>query len=115
MLLGWDKRYYGVYDAGASWAGDQVHAGVLDFFLQELVELPTQLLHQLSNLYGPKKKPQTLIPDDQYHFFLYVLSTAEANVSHTQTLTLIMSSYFMWGGSESNPAIIQRDDELTML
>lgn len=85
VLLGWDKRYYGVYDAGASWAGDQVHAGVLDFFLQELVELPTQLLHQLSNLYGPKKNPNT---DSRWSvpFFplCFVYSWSEC-ITHTDT------------------------------
>ena len=37
-------------DARAAWAAAQVHARVSDFVLQELVQLPAQLLHQLSHL-----------------------------------------------------------------
>lgn len=37
-------------DAGAAGAAAQVYAWVLDFVLQQLVELPAQLLHQLSHL-----------------------------------------------------------------
>lgn len=39
-----------VDDAGAAGAAAQVHARVPDFILQQLVQLPTQLLHQLSHL-----------------------------------------------------------------
>lgn len=37
-------------DAGTSGAAAQVHARVPDFVFQQLVQLPAQLLHQLSHL-----------------------------------------------------------------
>lgn len=37
-------------DAGAAGAAAQVHGRVLDLILQQLVQLPAQLLHQLSHL-----------------------------------------------------------------
>lgn len=37
-------------DAGASRTVAQVHAGVSDFVLEQLVQLPAQLFHQLGHL-----------------------------------------------------------------
>lgn len=41
---------YHVDDRGAAGAAAQVYARVLDFVFQQLIELPAQLLHQLSHL-----------------------------------------------------------------
>lgn len=46
--------HYHVDDAGAAGAAAQVHARVPDFVLQQLVQLPAQLLHQLSHLDNTK-------------------------------------------------------------
>lgn len=40
--------------AGAAGAAAQVHAWVPDFVLQQLVQFPAQLLHQLSHLISHK-------------------------------------------------------------
>lgn len=57
----------------------------------------------------------TLNPDEQYHF-LYIASVAEGNLMHhTKINSENEPAYFMWCGSESDPAVIQRDDELAML
>lgn len=45
-----------VDDARAARAAAQVHAGVLDFVLQESVQLPAQPFHQLSHLIQTNRK-----------------------------------------------------------
>lgn len=49
-LLCGDEVDYHADDAGAAGAAAQVHARAPDFVLQKLVQLPAQLLHQLSHL-----------------------------------------------------------------
>lgn len=45
-------------DPRASGAHTQIHAGILDFILQQLVQLAAQLLHQLSHLAQGKAQRQ---------------------------------------------------------
>lgn len=54
-LLSRDEVHYHVDDAGAAGAAAQVHAWVPDFVLQQLVQFPAQLLHQLSHLDNTNK------------------------------------------------------------
>lgn len=49
-LLGGDEVDDHVDDAGAARAAAQVHARAPDLVLQQLVQLPAQLLHQLGHL-----------------------------------------------------------------
>lgn len=49
-LLSRDEVHYHVDDAWTAGAAAQVHARFPDFVLQQLVQLPAQLLHQFSHL-----------------------------------------------------------------
>lgn len=49
-LLRGDEVHYHVDDARAAGAAAQVHAGAPDLVLQQLVQFPAELLHQLSHL-----------------------------------------------------------------
>lgn len=66
-----------VDDAGAAGAAAQVHARAPDFVLQQLVQLPAQLLHQLSNLrkhqtHTYEAKPVRLIYTPYWIHFLLI-------------------------------------------
>lgn len=50
QLLRGDEVHYHVDDARAAGAAAQVHAGAPDLVLQQLVQFPAELLHQLSHL-----------------------------------------------------------------
>lgn len=60
-------------DAGTAGAAAQVDARVLDFVLQELVQLPAQLLHQLSHL-GNTFRASLIQAFNYGHFLPYPLT-----------------------------------------
>lgn len=88
-------------DAGAAGAAAQVHARVPDFVLQQLIQLPAQLFHQLSHLGNTQKR-----------FHLQKLSKQLR--SKLITLSSLISD-LMRRGSEPDPSVVEGDDKLSLV
>lgn len=89
-------------DAGAAGAAAQVHARVPDFVLQQLIQLPAQLLHQLSHLGNTEKK------------FLCAKTFQTELRSKLITLSSLISD-LMRRGSKPDPSVVQGDDKLSLV
>lgn len=84
-------------DAGAARAAAQVHARVPDFVLQQLVQLPAELLHQLSHLGNTHTfKDSSLV--EYFHIFnfkIYVLgSMSLCNYTSFSYVTVFLNYVF---------------------